>query len=212
MTGRTRIKICGLTRLEDAELAVSLGADAVGFVFWRPSPRVVDRDRARAIARALPPLTARVGVFVNMPADDLARIVEEVGLDAVQLHGDEAVESYEPLRRPLIKSVALSNDAAVIAARALPATVTPLVDAADAQRRGGTGRTADWGRAAELGRQRPIILAGGLTPENVVEAIRHVRPWAVDVSSGVEASPGVKDADRLRRFFAGVRAAESEAE
>jgi phosphoribosylanthranilate isomerase len=147
-----------------------------------------------------------------MPAVDLARIVEDVGLDAVQLHGDEAVALYEHLRCPLIKSVALADDDAVLAALSLPKPVTPLVDAGDHQRRGGTGRTADWGRAAVLARQRPIMLAGGLTPENVADAVRQIRPWAVDVSSGVEASPGVKNADRLRRFFAGVRAAESEAE
>jgi phosphoribosylanthranilate isomerase len=201
---RTRVKICGLTRLEDAEQAVRLGADALGFVFWPGSPRAVSPDTARAISRALPAWAVRVGVFVSAPPGDVARVAEIVGLDVVQLHGDEEPADYERIGRRLIKAVSLASNEAVSAAIALPATVTPLVDASEPARRGGTGQRADWLRAARVARQRPILLAGGLTPENVAEAIDAVSPWAVDVSSGVEAAPGIKSPDRLRAFLRAV--------
>jgi phosphoribosylanthranilate isomerase len=201
MIGRTRVKICGLTRIEDAALAVELGADAVGFVFWQKSPRAVTRDGARDIARALPALATRVGVFVNAPPAEVAEIASTAGLDAIQLHGDERVEEYSSLAPRLIKAVDLADDAAVAVALAVPSTVTVLVDVRDVEHRGGTGRQADWERAALVSRTRPLMLAGGLTPENVARAVRQVRPWAVDVSSGVEAAPGVKSPERLRAFF-----------
>ena len=201
-----RVKICGVTRPEDAALAIELGASALGFVFWPDSPRVVSVETARLIASRMPPFVARVGVFVDMPPAEVARIVHAVKLDAVQLHGDEQVSRYSSWDTRLIKSVRLASDADVGTAAGLPALVTPLVDAADRVKRGGTGRTADWTRAAALSARRPIMLAGGLSPENVADAIRTVRPWAVDVSSGVEESPGVKNADRLAHFFATVRA------
>ena len=207
MTGATRVKICGLTRAADAELAVELGADAVGFILWQGSPRTVTADRAREIARALPPFVTRVGVFVNRPPVEVAALADEIGLDVVQLHGDEQVGDYADACRRLIKNMALTGDDAVAAARALPAHVMPLVDAFDPVRRGGTGRMADWSRAAALARGRRVMLAGGLTSDNVGDAIKTVRPWAVDVSSGVEDEPGIKSADRMRRFFAAVRAA-----
>jgi phosphoribosylanthranilate isomerase len=207
MTGTTRVKICGLTRAADAELATELGADAVGFILWQGSPRTVTADQAREIVRVLPPFVTRVGVFVNRPPAEVAALADDIGLDVVQLHGDEPVSEYATVGRRLIKNVALSGDDAVVQATALPWPVTPLVDAADPVRRGGTGRVADWSRAASLARARRIMLAGGLTSDNVGEAIRTVRPWAVDVSSGVEERPGIKSADRLRRFFAAVRAA-----
>jgi len=202
MIGSTRVKICGLTRLEDAELAIALGADALGFVFWPASPRVLSPERARVIARALPPFVTRVGVFVNITPADVAAIADEVGLDAVQLHGDENVEDYRCVNRRLIRSISLDDDAAVAAAAVLPGDVMPLVDAADAIRRGGTGRLANWDHAAVLARTRQVMLAGGLTHQNVADAVRRVRPWAVDVSSGVEERPGVKSPSRLREFFA----------
>jgi phosphoribosylanthranilate isomerase len=200
MTGGVRVKICGLTRLEDAERAILLGADALGFVFWPNSPRAITPERAAAILRALPPFPVRVGVFVNASVDDVARVLERADLQVVQLHGDERADDYRPLGRPLIKSVALDEDEP--AAGLIPPDVVPLVDAADRARRGGTGRTADWARAARLARTRRIVLAGGLTAHNVAEAVGAVQPWGIDVSSGVEREPGIKDADRLRAFFA----------
>ena len=133
-------------------------------------------------------------------------------LDAVQLHGDERVGDYEHLGPRLIKSVHVTDDVAIHAAMQLPSAVVPLVDAVDPARRGGTGQVVDWTTAARLARQRPLMLAGGLNPENVAQAILQVRPWAVDVSSGVEWTPGIKSPDRMRAFFARVREANAEAE
>jgi phosphoribosylanthranilate isomerase len=203
------VKICGITREDDARLAVSLGADAVGFVFWERSPRVVSAERARVIADALPPFVTRVGVFVNAPPDEVQALVAGVGLDAVQLHGDEPVERYGAVTARLIRAVALDTTTALEAALALPSHVTPLVDAADRERRGGTGQLADWSRAATLAAARPAVLAGGLTADNVGRAVREVRPWALDVSSGVEQAPGVKSREKLSAFFDAVRVAEA---
>jgi phosphoribosylanthranilate isomerase len=202
-----RIKVCGITRAEDASAAVGLGAAALGFVFWSRSPRAVSVQAAREIAGAAPPFVARIGVFVDASADDVARIAEDVGLDGIQLHGDERVDSYGAVKPRLIKAVTLESDDDVERAAALPAHVTVLVDAADRLRRGGTGTVADWTQAAALAARRPVILAGGLNAANVTEAIRRVRPWGLDVSSGVETAPGVKSADRLAAFFAAVAAA-----
>jgi len=201
-----RIKVCGITRVEDAAAAAELGAAAVGFVFWPRSPRRIPIETAREIGGILPPFVARIGVFVDMPADDVVRIVDDARLDGVQLHGDEKTDQYRKLKARLIKAVTLGSDTDVMAAATLPAHVTVLVDATDRVRRGGTGRVADWTNAAALAAQRPIILAGGLTAANVGDAIRQVRPWAVDVSSGVESAPGVKSRERLEAFFAAVNA------
>jgi phosphoribosylanthranilate isomerase len=206
MSSRVRVKVCGITRRIDAEAAVDAGADAIGFVFWRESPRAIGVDEAHRVARALPPLVARVGVFVNATPDEVADVVSRVGLDVVQLHGDERVDGFTSVRARLVRAVALTGDDGMRAALALPEHVLPLVDAVDPARRGGTGQRADWTRAADLARQRATILAGGLTPENVAEAIRAVRPWAVDVSSGVETAPGVKSPDRIRQFLAAAAA------
>jgi len=189
-----RVKICGITRAGDAARAVALGADAVGFVFWPRSPRVVSAAAAHSIASALPAWVARVGVFVNATPDDVVQVVQQVGLDVVQLHGGEAVYGYSALAVRLIKAVTLDSDADVERAAALPAHVTVLVDATDPVTHGGTGRAADWSRAAALARLRPIMLAGGLSAENAAAAVETVRPWALDVSSGVESAPGIKSA------------------
>jgi phosphoribosylanthranilate isomerase len=203
---RPRIKVCGITRVEDAAEAIRLGAAAVGFVFWPDSPRLVSVPAAREIAAGVPPFVARIGVFVNAPVDEVTRVVETVGLDAVQLHGDEGVHQYERVKSRLIKAVTLVSDADVARAATLPAHVTTLVDATDRVRRGGTGQVADWSQAAALAARRPVILAGGLTAENVGAAVRRVRPWALDVSSGVESAPGIKSRARLEAFFAAVAA------
>ena len=207
---RTRVKICGITRAEDAGLAAAAGADALGFVFWPKSPRVVTPAQAAAIWTA-GALIARVGVFVNESPAIIRDIVRDARLTAVQLHGDEQVEDYLSCGAPLIKAVSLSDAASVSAAAALAATVTVMVDASDHVRRGGTGQLANWALAADLARMRPIILAGGLTPANVSDAIQQVRPWAIDVSSGVEDSPGIKNAASLTALFGAIGTAMQEA-
>jgi phosphoribosylanthranilate isomerase len=205
----TRVKICGITRAEDAELATSLGASAVGFVFWARSPRFIEPSRARDIVRSLPPFVTAVGVFVDQPAGHVKDVASVVGLGAVQLHGNEDLGFCRAIGRRTIKAASVGQ--AVALAGYWPPEITLLIDAVDAERRGGTGQTVDWASAAGLAAQRRIILAGGLDPANVAAAIRQVRPFAVDVSSGVETSPGVKDEARLRAFFAAVATAEGAA-
>lgn len=195
------VKICGITRLQDAEAAVALGASAVGFVFWPASPRAIDPHRARTIAAALPPFVTAVGVFVNQPAEYVNAVAGLVKLGAVQLHGDETAADASRIGRPVIKAVAMGERFDAESLRAWPGRVTILLDAHDPERRGGTGRAVDWERAAEAAAARRIVLAGGLAPHNVAGAVARVRPFAIDVSSGVEAAPGVKDHGRLRALF-----------
>jgi phosphoribosylanthranilate isomerase len=197
------VKICGITNVEDARAAANRGADALGFIFWPASPRFIEPDVARSIVAALPPSVAAVGVFVNQPLALINDVAARVGLRSVQLHGDESDEFAAGVSRPVIKAIALRNGEAPDVER-WPKSVTLLVDAYDPIRRGGTGTTVDWTSAADLARHRNVILAGGLTPENVVEAITSVRPYGIDVSSGVERSPGVKDHDRLTALFDAV--------
>ena len=201
-----RVKICGLTRLEDAELAVDLGAAAIGFVFWAGSPRVVEPDRAAAIVRMLPPFVTAVGVFVDQTEERVEEVAAHVGLGAVQLHGNEAPAYCRRLRHRVIRAVGLQDAVTLESLAVWPPGVTLLVDAHDPERRGGTGRTVNWELAARIASARPTILAGGLRPENVGNAIAAVRPYAIDVSSGVEARPGVKDPARMRAFFEAVEA------
>jgi phosphoribosylanthranilate isomerase len=194
------VKICGITRPQDAERAVALGATAIGFILWPSSPRHIEFEAARSIARLLPPPVMKVGVFVDAPPGELARAVHEVGLDAVQLHGSESPGMVHGLDVRVIKAVALgSADADAQIAQWTGTTL--LLDAHDPVRRGGTGRVVDWDRAAGLARRHEIILAGGLTPENVADAVRRVRPAGIDVSSGVEQAPGIKDPMRLAALF-----------
>lgn len=202
-----RVKVCGVTRPADAELAVELGASAVGVVSWTGSQRAVSLDQARDIASALPPFAGLVGVFVDAPADEVRRWCEGVPLVAVQLHGDERPSEVMDLPRPVIKAVRLTPETVDEAADEWPERVTLLVDAGDRIRRGGTGQLADWALAARVARRRRTMLAGGLSAGNVSEAVRVVRPWGLDVASGVEASPGIKDPARMRAFFDAVRVA-----
>jgi phosphoribosylanthranilate isomerase len=197
------IKICGITRLEDAELAVACGASAVGYVFWPNSPRFIDPVRAQAIAAGLPPFVTPVGVFVNQPAHDVNAVAAFVGLGAVQLHGDESVEYAATMKRPVLKAMTLTGTADHTFDR-WPLATMVLLDAHDPLRRGGTGKTVDWTRAASVAARRRIVLAGGLTPGNVVDAIDRVRPFGIDVSSGVESSPGIKDEAKLKALFEAV--------
>ncbi len=209
------VKICGVTRVEDAEAAVDSGANAIGFVFWPQSPRFVDPFRARAIAAALPPFVTIVGLFVNQPAEYVNGVASLVPLGAVQLHGDETPDAAARLRRPVLKAIATSSSAISSATSALsavaiwPSAVTLLLDAHDPEKRGGTGRTIDCDAAATVAAARRTILAGGLTPENVADAIRRVRPFGVDVSSGVERTPGVKDRAKIRALFESINAQRS---
>jgi phosphoribosylanthranilate isomerase len=206
---RTRIKVCGVTRPEDARLAAALGVDALGFVFWPRSPRYVTAAQAAAIASMLPPMIWTVGVFVDQPMEDIRRIAAEVRLNAVQLHGDEPTTSWGLVPGVCIKAVGAGEAFTAASIAAWPAGVYPLADALDPVRRGGTGQRADWAAAAAIARVRPTLLAGGLDAANVGDAIARVRPYAVDVSSGVERSPGIKDPSRLRAFVEAVAAADA---
>jgi phosphoribosylanthranilate isomerase len=193
------VKICGITRVEDALHAVNLGATAIGFVFWTSSPRAVSPEKARAIVAELPASVTSVGVFVNASAQEIEAASGTARLDAVQLHGEESPELARSLSRRVIKAIPLDADAEQ-RINDWPDTMV-LLDAHDRERRGGTGRVIDWDRAAAIARRREVILAGGLGPVNVAEAIARVRPAGIDVSSGVESSPGVKDPEKLRALF-----------
>ena len=199
-----KVKICGMTRVGDALLASDMGASAVGFVFWKKSPRYIDPDSARVIAAALPPDVAAVGVFVDALPEHLADVVAHVGLTAVQLHGDETPDYCCALPYRTVKAVSVKDAADVEQATQWPASITLLLDAADPVRRGGIGQSIDWGLALRVADRRRVYLAGGLNAANVGEAVRRVRPYAVDVSSGVEVAPGVKAPDRMRAFFEAV--------
>jgi len=194
------VKICGITQLEDAEAAVTAGAGAIGFIFWPQSPRFIDPHRARVIAAALPPFVTPVGVFVNQPLDYVNGVASLVRLGVVQLHGDETPQFASAVTRPVMKAVSIGS----ADTRLWPARVRLLLDVHDPLARGGTGRTIDWAAAAELASQRQVVLAGGLKPENVADAVARVRPYGIDVSSGVERSPGIKDHQRLRALFEAV--------
>lgn len=212
----TRVKICGIKRREDAELAVELGAAALGFNFYPRSPRYLAPPAARGIIRRLPPFVMAVGVFADeTDAGRVAAVAREAGVGAVQLHGPQypiPAPSESPLDRfPLIHAVTVSDGFRPEQLRGIKANAY-LLDTFDPNLRGGTGKTFDWESAREAKQYGPIILAGGLTPENVGQAIREVCPFAVDVASGVECSPGIKDPTKLRAFFAAVEDADLELE
>jgi len=197
-----RVKICGITNLEDALLASDLGADALGFNFFPASPRYIDPASAGDIIRQLPPLSVMVGVFVNVGSPgEVMRMARTSGVQVLQLHGDETPEYCDALRPwPVIKVVRVDGDH-------LPDDLSRfrvqafLMDARDDILFGGTGMTFDWKSAAEVGGSRPVILAGGLNAGNVARAIRTVNPYAIDVCSGVERSPGRKDPGRLKELM-----------
>ena len=199
------LKICGITRLPDALHAVECGATALGFVLWPRSPRYIAPRAVARIVSELPRSVTTVGVFVNEPVDSLVEATNQAGLMAVQLHGDEPATYAATLRWPILRSVTLDTAAAVCAS--WPLETTLLMDAADPERRGGTGVKSDWMRAADLARTHRLVLAGGLTADNVAAAITDVRPFGVDVSSGVEDAPGVKSPEKVARFLACAREA-----
>lgn len=200
---RVRIKICGLTRVEDARVAADLGVDAVGMVLWPGSPRAATLDQAAAVSAAMPASTMRVGVFVRPTLDEVETSVKAAGLTAVQIHGADDPATYHAVSVPVIWAAALREG---VPPPVTPDRMTLLLDAYDPVQHGGTGRTIDWSRAHTVALREPrLILAGGLTADNVAHAIAAVRPWAVDVSSGVEAAPGIKSAPSLQAFVAAVR-------
>lgn len=201
----TRVKICGVRRVEDAVLASSLGADAIGFIFWPRSPRFIDPFEARAIVRELPPFVTTVGVFVDQPVAFVTGVAQMLGLGAIQLHGSEDAGAYAAGAPRIIKTVAvLEGGDCMPAVRDVPVNATVLLDAHDPIKRGGTGRAIDWKQAAAAAEMRPVILSGGLNADNVGAAVAAVSPYAIDISSGVESGPGIKDADKLRALFAAL--------
>jgi len=202
----TRVKICGITNLEDALFATEAGADALGFIFYAQSPRCIAPDRAREIILRLPPFMAKVGVFVNDELDRVREIMAYCHLDYAQLHGDETPEQVAALAPRAIKAVRVRSAADVERLSAYQAAAY-LLDAYHPTKPGGTGETWDWELATAAKRYGPLILAGGLTPQNVAAAIKRVRPHAVDVSSGVEAAPGIKDHHKVQRFIIAAKGA-----
>lgn len=208
---RTRIKICGITREEDLAAAVAAGADALGFVFYPPSPRYVTPQRAARLLAAVPAFVTRVGLFVNEPAGNVREILAQIPLDLLQFHGDEDAAYCAAFGRPWIKAARVKAGFDLLeyasAFAGAPGVCGLLLDA-HVEGYGGGGQTFDWSlipRALPL----PVILSGGLHPGNVTEAVRAVRPWAVDVSSGVESARGIKDAQKITEFIAGVRNADA---
>ena len=199
------IKVCGITRVSDALHAVEQGATALGFVLWPMSPRAITADRAAEIVAELPSHVMSVGVFVNESIDAIRTTAEHVGLTAVQLHGDEPPAYADALEWPVIRAVSVGEIDFV--ADAWSPDTALLVDNIDPVRRGGTGTAVDWSQAAGIAKTRRVVLAGGLTPENVAIAIRAVHPFGVDVSSGVESAPGVKDFDKVTQFISNARLA-----
>ena len=204
----TPVKICGVTRIEDALAAVYYGAHAIGLVFYRPSPRYVDPDTARAIVRALPPFVTPVGLFVDAEEEEVRAAVARAGVQMLQFHGAERPEFCEGFGMPYLRAVRVRAGVDLLQyARDFDGAKALLLDAFQEGVHGGTGATFDWGMIPrEL--PLPVVLSGGLTPDNVGDAIRRVKPAAVDVSSGVESSKGIKDAAKIAAFISGARNAD----
>jgi len=206
---RTRVKICGITRVEDAAAAVACGADALGFVCYERSPRFVARGRLSGLARALPPFVTPVLLFVNAGPEHVRACLAEVPDALLQFHGDETADECERFERPYMRAIRMVPGVDLLdCARSFRSAVALLADA-PAAAFGGSGMVFDWARLpAPSERTIPLVLAGGLSEANVSDAIVRVRPFAVDVSSGVESAPGVKSAERMQRFCAAVRRAD----
>lgn len=206
---RTRVKICGITRPDDARSAARAGADAIGLVFYRASPRCVANERARAIIAATPPFVKIVGVFFDPGAEELAEVCRTVPLDCVQLHGDESPDRCRSGGLPYIKGIRMRDNVNVEAVAAnFPDAQGFLVDTYSPTAPGGTGESFPWTRLTHGFGGLPVILAGGLSVQNVGAAIAKIRPFAVDVSSGVESEKGIKDAQKLQDFIAAVHRAD----
>jgi phosphoribosylanthranilate isomerase len=206
----TQVKICGITNEEDALCAAGCGADALGFIFYPPSPRYIVPADALRIIQKLPAHITRVGVFVNEAADNVKRIAELCGLDFIQLHGDESVEycaGFAP--EIIVKAVELRNENDVINALQYNAAAI-LVDSRNNDLYGGTGKTSNWNLALKIKSKKPLILSGGLNEDNVGEALERVTPCALDINSGVEIKPGKKDHEKITRIFDVIRRADVE--
>jgi phosphoribosylanthranilate isomerase len=206
-----RVKICGVTNPADAKLSAELGADAIGLNFYPQSPRCISPNDAANIVRILPPFVTSVGVFVNWTADPVTALCKALHLCSAQLHGDETPQTCATIAQQftVIKAFRLGKGSVLPKFANYRAAQAFLLDAASVRSFGGTGKITDWSLARRVAAKHRIILAGGLTPENVDEAIRIVQPYAVDVASGVESRPGKKDPGKLRAFFAEVARANS---
>lgn len=205
-THRTRTKICGITRLEDGLAAAAAGADALGLNFYDKSARFIGIEKAKAMHAALPGFVTRVGLFVNADAEFVRAVLAAVPLDVLQFHGDESAAYCESFARPYLKALRVKPGMDLAAAaRPYESAQAILVDAWDNEQFGGTGRTFDWSLLGAAVSNTRLVLAGGLHPGNVAEAIRQVRPWAVDVSSGVESAPGIKDKGKIEQFISEVQ-------
>ncbi len=208
MSSRTRIKICGLTRPEDVDAAVAAGADAVGLVFYPPSPRHVSLERAQALARRLPPFVTPVGLFVNATAAEVSAAAAAIPDLLLQFHGDEAPADCRHAGRPYLRAARMAPGLDLLDFAAQFADAQALLLDTHVAAYGGSGKVFDWSLVpADL--PCPVVLSGGLHAGNVIDGIRQVRPWAVDVSSGVESAKGIKDAQAMRRFCDAVREADA---
>ncbi|WP_394559020.1 phosphoribosylanthranilate isomerase [Aquipseudomonas alcaligenes] len=200
-----RVKICGITRVEDALAAVAAGADAIGLVFYAKSPRAVDVEQARSILAVLPPFVTTVGLFVDIERAELERILARAPLDLLQFHGDESVQDCEGFNRPYIKALRIkAGDDIAAQVNTYPSAQGILLDTYVEGVPGGTGEAFDWSLVPQA-LSKPVILAGGLRPDNVAAAVAQVRPYAVDVSGGVEARKGIKDAEKIGAFIRAAR-------
>ncbi len=208
MTSITKVKICGITSAEDAAVAVEAGADALGFVFYRKSPRYIEPLVAKQIIMGLPPLVTAVGVFVDEEQQVVRSLMDDCGLALAQLHGHESAVYCQELGRPVLKALRVKDRSSLLALAEFQGRAGVrgfVLDAFSDQAYGGTGQVIDWELAAEVARAAHILLAGGLTPDNVATAIQSVQPYGVDVSSGVEREPGRKDHEKVRAFIRAVR-------
>ena len=201
---QVRVKVCGTTRLKDALLAVECGADAIGFIFYKKSPRYVTEKTVKEICSKLPPFVHRVGVFVNETAEKINRIADRCGLDVVQLHGDESPAFCKKIKRRVVKAVRV-KDASSLKEISRYEVDAFLLDTYQDNQWGGTGKVFDWELAARAKKYGPVIIAGGLNPRNVKAAVKKVQPYGVDASSGVELSPGKKDPKKIKAFLNAVR-------
>lgn len=201
---RTRAKICGITRIEDALAAVEQGADAIGLVFYAPSPRSVSLEQAAAISAALPPFVSVVALFVNPTPTEVNAVLSKVGIDVLQFHGDESEADCVQYSLPYLKAIRVKSDTNLIQyAQTYQSAKALLLDTYSEHAVGGTGQVFDWSLIPS-NLPIPMILAGGLTPENVADAVKRVQPYAVDVSGGVEASKGIKDSVKIAAFMAAI--------
>jgi len=201
---RIKVKICGTTSLKDAFLAVESGADAIGFIFYKMSPRNISQKEAKEIILQLPPFIETVGVFVNETSDKINRIAEQCKLNSIQLHGEESPALCRRVKRKVIKAFRVKNADSLKSIASYDVSGF-LLDSYNDGSKGGSGQVFDWNLALRVKKQGPVILAGGLNPYNIFTAIHRVKPYGVDVCSGVEKSPGIKDHEKIREFIKSVR-------